>query len=57
MMQSKLGSDVDKLVLLINEVLKQFNTRERLSEFENGQVDGMLWTLQLIGEIKNPPSD
>lgn len=38
----------------IKLVLKQFNTPERLSDFEKGQADGLRWALDVIETIESP---
>jgi len=48
------SSDLNQVENGIELVLKQFNTTERLSDFEKGQADGLRWALDVIRAIKSP---
>lgn len=46
--------DLNQIENGIELVLKQFDTTERLSEFEKGQADGLRWALDVIRAVKSP---
>lgn len=49
-------SDFERFVKVIEEVLKQFKSVEKLSVFEMGQRDGLLWAAQLAEEVEEKTS-
>jgi hypothetical protein len=55
-MHLNIGSnELEQASKSIEELLKQFKSEERLSDFERGQADALRWALDVIEEIKNPP--
>lgn len=49
-------SDFERFIEVIEEVLKQFKSVEKLSVFEMGQRDGLLWAAQLAEEVEEKTS-
>ena len=47
-------SELNRIENAIDAVLEQFDTPERLSDFEKGQADGLRWALDIIRAIKSP---
>lgn len=58
-MQSDPTSNFHNLVKALQRVLDSFKTPERLTDFELGQRDGLLWAVQIAAEIdeKTSPDD
>lgn len=49
-------SEFERFIEVIEEVLKQFKSVEKLSVFEMGQRDGLLWAAQLAEEVEEKTS-
>lgn len=56
-MQSDDTARLKDLIKVIQRVMDTFRTREKLSEFERGQLDGLLWCVQLADEVIKKTSD
>lgn len=49
-------NNFERFIDVIEEVLKQFKSAEKLSTFEMGQRDGLLWAAQLAEEVEEKTS-
>jgi len=47
-------NELNRVLVSIETILEQFDTTERLSDFELGQADGLQWALDVIRAIKSP---
>lgn len=52
MKQSRNGSEISKLVKFLEHVIDQIKSVEKLSLFERGQREGLLWALDLAKEVE-----
>ena len=48
---------MEQLVKILEQIIETFDSSEKLSAFESGQLDGLRWAIDVVYELKkNPPA-